>query len=102
MENLTTKEYNGFISKGKVVIDFWAEWCGPCKMLGPILEEISKELKDIKFGKLNVDDNEDIASNAEIRGIPTLVLYKDGKEVDRIVGFLPKDTLKHRIEKGLK
>ena len=97
MEQFTTKDFSKQISKGKVIVDFWAEWCGPCKMIAPIFEELSGEIKDVKFGKLNVDENEDVAAKYGVRGIPTMVLYEDGEEVGRIVGFMPKTSLKGKI-----
>ena len=69
-------------------------------MLGPIFEELSKEVDGVTFGKVNVDEEPDLAGNAGVRGIPTMVLYKDGEEVDRIVGLLPKDELKNKIEEA--
>ena len=97
MENLTKETFKDFIGSGKAVVDFWAEWCGPCKMMGPVFEKLSKEITDIKFAKLNVDENGEVAQEAMVRGIPTLILYKDGEEVDRIVGFLPEDALRKRL-----
>ena len=98
MIELNQTNYEKETTKGPVIIDFWAEWCGPCKMLGPIFDELSQEITDVKFAKVNVDENQDIAGNLGVRGIPTLVLLKDGQEIDRIVGFLPKPQLKKKIE----
>ncbi len=100
MNDLTSDTFEQEIKTGNIVIDFWAEWCGPCKILGPIFEEISNEMKNTKtkFAKLNVDEAGEIAANQGVRGIPTLILYKNGKEVDRIVGLLPKDAIKRKIE----
>lgn len=100
MENFTVSDFKDKTSKGKVVVDFWAEWCGPCKMIAPIFEELSKEMKGITFAKLNVDEDGEIAAEAGVRGIPTMILYKDGEEVSRIVGFLPKQELKSKLESG--
>jgi len=102
MEHLTNDNFKDTISKGKVIVDFWAEWCGPCKVLGPIFEELSKELTDIKFAKINVDEQGEIAGEYGVRGIPTMILFKDGEEIDRIVGMLPKDALKQKIESAFK
>ena len=79
--------------KGKVMVDFYADWCGPCQMLGPIVEEIAKEAKDFKVGKINVDDNEDIAREYGVMSIPCVIAYSNGKEINRSVGLVDKDTL---------
>ena len=77
-----------------VLVDFWATWCGPCKMVGPIVSEIAEEKADtLKVGKLNVDDEMEIAGQYGIMAIPTLILFKDGKEAAKVTGFLPKEQL---------
>ena len=77
-----------------VLVDFWAEWCGPCKVIGPILEEISVERKElIKIMKLNIDENQEIAQKYGVRGIPTLMFFNNGKLIDTRVGSLPKSSL---------
>jgi thioredoxin 1 len=85
-----------------VIVDFWAEWCGPCKQIGPILEEISNEKKDlINIYKLNVDENPEIPQKYGVRGIPTLMFFKDGKLLDTKVGSLPKNSINKWIENTL-
>lgn len=86
-----------------VVVDFWAEWCAPCHMITPILEEINREYGEkIKIGKLNVDENPTIAGQYRIMGIPTLLFFRGGKIVDKIVGVVPKKILEEKIERVLK
>ena len=91
--NTETKEDN-------VIVDFWAPWCAPCRMLGPNFEALSKEMKDIKFAKVNIDENNELADMLNVKNIPCMVLFKDGEEVNRILGAFPKDSLKKRIEEG--
>ena len=79
------------------IIDFWAPWCGPCKMLGPIIDELSAENTDIAIGKMNVDENSVTPSTSGIRGIPTIIFYKDGVAVDKIVGVKSKIELQTKI-----
>ena len=81
-----------------VIIDFWAEWCGPCKIVGPIFEELSTDMTNIKFCKINVDNNQDLAGKFAVKSIPTLIVFKNGEEVDRIVGALGKDDLQEKIK----
>ncbi|MDX1959432.1 MAG: thioredoxin [Leptospiraceae bacterium] len=88
-------------SKGLVLVDCWAEWCGPCRMVSPVLEDLSKEMSDkVSIKKLNVDDNQNTAQDLGIQSIPTLLLYKDGKLVDKVIGALPKAQIKNFIERN--
>lgn len=81
-------------SNGLTIVDFWAPWCGPCKMFGPIFENVSKEKSDIKFCKFNVDeDSENISKELGVMSIPTIILFKDGKEIKRNIGFMDEDSL---------
>ncbi|NLJ50053.1 MAG: thioredoxin [Candidatus Atribacteria bacterium] len=81
-----------------VLVDFWASWCMPCRMIAPVVEEIANDMNGkIKVGKLNTDDNGEIAARYGISAIPTLIIYKDGKEVDRIVGYVTKKAIETKI-----
>jgi len=88
--------------EGLVVVDCWAAWCGPCRMVGPMIEELAKEYAGkILFGKLNVDQNQRVPLEYQIMSIPTILVFKDGKLVDRIVGAMPKKILEQRITRHL-
>lgn len=99
IEEISEKEFNEKINENKkVIVDMYADWCYPCKILKPILEELSKEYKEIKFLKVNVDENMELANKFSVTSIPTLLFFKNSKLVNRIVGAYPKSKLKEVIE----
>ena len=99
VSNLSANEFNNAVStSGKlIVIDFWASWCGPCKMLSPIMDELSDEMTDVTFYKVNVDEERELASHFGISSIPTGLMIKDQKLVNQFVGYADKPTVQARI-----
>ncbi len=99
MKSLEKKEdFKELISNGKVIVDFYADWCGPCKMLSPVLEEFSKENSDVEVVKVNVDNFQDLAMEYKVMTIPNLVIFEDGEVKNNSVGFIDKDTLKDLVK----
>lgn len=91
---VTESTFDNMLKTDKlVIIDFWAEWCGPCRMYGPIIEEFAKNNPDVVVGKANVDNNNEIASRYGIRSIPTTIVFKNGEVVDKLAGVVQKDKL---------
>lgn len=90
---INEKEFAEKIKSGKVLVDCYADWCGPCKMLAPIIDQISEEIKEYSFYKLNVDDNENISREYGIMSIPTLLLFEDGNLKEKLIGFKSKEEL---------
>lgn len=88
-------------SDSYVLVDFWAEWCGPCRMIAPVLEEISKERTDVTITKLNVDDNQEIALEYGVQSIPTMLLFKNGEIVNKLIGALPKEKINQFLNKEI-
>ncbi|RYG74856.1 thioredoxin [Lentibacillus lipolyticus] len=100
IEHVTDQNFNQQVSEGLVLADFWAPWCGPCKMIAPVLEEIDGEMEDkVQIVKLDVDENQETAGKYGVMSIPTLLLFKDGEVVDQVVGFQPKEALVDLINK---
>jgi thioredoxin 1 len=100
--HVTDADFEQQVLKSEVpaLVDFWAAWCGPCRTVGPVVEELAGEYKDkVKVAKLNVDDNKQTPSKYGVKGIPTLMLFKDGKVVDQIVGAVSKNKIKDMLDK---
>jgi thioredoxin 1 len=103
--HVTTKTWDAEVLRSNlpVFVDFWAEWCGPCRMVGPAVEQIGRIMAGkVKVAKLNVDENQQIAMKYGVQSIPSLILFKDGKEVARTIGAAPKETYLKFIENSLK
>jgi len=99
---LTGSNFDSEVKKGAILVDFWAPWCGPCRMLGPVVEQLAGEMKDVKVGKVNVDEQPELSEKFEVASIPTLLLFKDGKMIANRVGAATKEALKEWIGASLK
>lgn len=100
IEHVTDANFASEIKEGLVLVDFWAPWCGPCKMIAPVLNEIDEEMgNQVKIVKLNVDENSDTTSEYGVMGIPALILFKDGEKVDQAIGFQTKEAISALIAK---
>ena len=98
---LTDVNFQQTIASGRVVVDFWAAWCGPCRMVGPVIDALASERSDVRFGKLNVDENPRTAGAFGVQSIPLLVFFRDGKEAGRVVGAVPKGQIESAIQRYL-
>ena len=101
---LTEEEFNEIINNSHklVVVDFFADWCMPCLMMSPIIEELSENMKEVKFIKINVDDNQELSHKYKISSIPCLIIFKQGKEVDRVIGAHSADVLEKKLREQMK
>ena len=98
IENVTDQNFEKETSEGVTLTDFWATWCGPCKMQSPVIDQLSQEMDDVKFTSVDVDQNQDLAKDLGIMAIPTLIIKKDGKIVDRLTGYTPKEKLEEILD----
>jgi thioredoxin 1 len=98
--NATDQSFTNETSEGLVLADFWAPWCGPCKMIAPVLQELDSEMGDkVKIVKVDVDENQETAGKFGVMSIPTLLIFKNGEVVDKVVGFQPKEALAELVSK---
>ncbi|GFP77800.1 thioredoxin [Clostridium fungisolvens] len=103
VKHVEEKDFNEIVleSNKLVLVDFWATWCGPCKMIAPILEQLSEEMTEVTFVKVDVDNNPGLADKYDISSIPTIILFKGGNQVDKLTGFRPKNDLVNIINRNL-
>ena len=102
--HITDRDFDEQVIKGKglILVDFWAEWCGPCRMIAPILDELAGEYEgQVTIAKLNVDENRETAARFGIRSIPTILFFKDGTQVEQVIGALSKSALKAKVQQHL-
>lgn len=102
MKIVDSNEFKNEIEEGVTIVDFFATWCGPCKMLSPVLEGLASEMEGkAKFIKVDIDQNSDLANEFQIVSVPTMIIFKNGQKVDQMVGFLPKERIQEMIESNL-
>ena len=99
---LTNENFDKEAKAGVLLVDFWASWCGPCRMLSPIVDQLSEEMKGLKFGKVNVDEQPELSEKFEVASIPTLLLFKNGKVIANRVGATSKESLREWISSSMK
>ena len=99
MLHFTKDGFDKALSQGKLMmVDFWASWCGPCRMLGPVIEQLDNQYPDVVVGKVNVDDEQELAMRYGVMSIPTVIFFKDGQEIDRKVGVMPPEAFVQVLE----
>lgn len=99
MLHFTKDGFDKALSQGKLMmVDFWASWCGPCRMLGPVIEQLDNQYPDVVVGKVNVDDEQELSMRYGVMSIPTVIFFKDGKEIDRKVGVMPPEAFVQVLE----
>ena len=98
---INSQEFDNTIESGVVVVDFFATWCGPCKMLSPVIDELSGELENVNFVKVDIDQSLELAQQFRISTVPTMMIFKDGKPVETLVGFMPKERIVQKVKSHL-
>ena len=98
---INSQEFDNTIESGVVVVDFFATWCGPCKMLSPVIDELSGELENVNFVKVDIDQSLELAQQFRISTVPTMMIFKNGKPVETLVGFMPKERIVQKVKSHL-
>lgn len=98
LTELNNTNFDTVVKKGLVLVDFWADWCGPCRMIGPVIEELARENSDVNFAKLNVDEYPELASRHGVMSIPTLLFFVNGELKDKSIGVVPKAIIERKLE----
>ena len=101
VQKLNQNNFNNAIANGTALVDFYADWCGPCRMVGPFIDELAEEMPNVKFVKIDIDKNTEVAAKLGVMSIPNMIVFKDGNIVNRQIGGLPKNELKAFIENCL-
>jgi thioredoxin 1 len=101
IEELNSDNFENFVKEGSCVIDFYADWCGPCKMLAPEIDKASKENNSVKFGKINIDNNQELSQRFQVMSIPTLIIFENNKQIERHSGFISSEDLSEKIKDSL-
>lgn len=102
VEEITEQDFTKTVGARLALVDFFAEWCMPCVMMAPIVEELAGKMKTVKFAKVNIDENSQLASKFKVMSIPTLIIFRDGKEVERIIGSQPAENIEEKLKKWMK
>ena len=102
VEEITEQDFQDIVSEPIALVDFFAEWCIPCLMMAPVIEELADKIKGVKFAKVNVDENSGLANRFKVMSIPTLIIFKGGKEVERIIGSQTAESIEEKLKKYFK